>query len=162
MKTNTLFAAIALGLAVLYTPLASAQWTDSKRAPTVYNAGTDNSVFFTAPVGASTSASITSVSWNIIPYTNGSPTQTYTICYAQPYTSAYNLCWDVSNSLSGTTNHFNNQLVRGSQFRITVNLTGGGNISSPTRRKSILFAPGQLLIDSCVRDSFPDTENYPA
>jgi hypothetical protein len=146
MKANTILAVGALVWAALYTPLAAAQaaqfsWMETKRPPTVYQAGTDNSVFFSAPstvtvpllppnnvVTISSSAVITGVSWNIMPYTNGSPTQTFQICYAPPYTSAYNRCTDVTNTLTvNNSSFFNGQLVKGSQFRITGNISGGGS-----------------------------------
>jgi len=125
MKTKTLFAAVVLGLAVLYAPLASAQWVSSKRAPTVYNPNTDNSATFTAPTTVKTSHIITGVSWDIAPYTNGSTVQTYQLCYAQPYTSAFNSCIGVSGNLVGTSSYFNGQSAKG-DFKIIVNLSGGG------------------------------------
>ncbi|MDR0233591.1 MAG: hypothetical protein LBI31_02110 [Zoogloeaceae bacterium] len=136
MKPNTLLAVCALCLAALYAPLAAAQqWGDTKRAPNVYTEGSENSVFFNAPTTISSSATITGVSWNIVRYLNGAPTQEFKICYAQPYTTTYGNCRDVSNELTGiNVSQYNGLPAKGS-CRITARLSGGGSypaIPGPT------------------------------
>jgi hypothetical protein len=115
---------------------ATDRWTQTSRAPNVYVDGADNSNFFSTPSSVPAAATITTVEWNIRPYTNGAFNQAYQICYAPRYSSAYTKCSDVTENRTGATHFFSGLSAKGS-FKITGVLTGGTYPVYPTHSNSI-------------------------
>ena len=70
-------------------------------------------------------ATITRVAWNAGLYTNGAPVQRVQLCFTPPYGSTPT-CFSIRDDLTGNTTRFNGQNLRGSTFRITYQLEGGG------------------------------------
>jgi hypothetical protein len=99
-------------------------WTASATHNTVYTDGSTASVFLMPPAGVSTSAKITHVEGRWNPYPNGNTHEEVQICYAQPSSSVYGDCVNISTRPTFNLSNYAGQSARGS-FAIRHTLTGG-------------------------------------
>lgn len=136
-KLNTIAACLACFLSIQSVHAATDSYTSTKRAPTVYSAGTSNAYYFTVPSSVpNTGTSITTVSWSINPYSNGATSQNYAICYYAPNQNTTPVKCVTIASLSASTSLFSGYSAKGA-FSITVQLTGGTYPVYPSQSSSV-------------------------
>lgn len=100
-------------------------WSKTTTHYTIYIDGGYATMPFSPPTSVPISGtSVTLVSYQWAPYTNGRTIEFVELCYSQPYSSIIGYCQNISASQTGTTLNYNGFSARG-KFWIRHTLTGG-------------------------------------
>ncbi len=137
MKKTIRLSVVAVALLSAQVGLANpSSWTQTLLAPKVHVANSENSNFFTTPIGVPVGALVTSISWNVGLYTNDATIQRFEVCYATRYSTTYIRCMDVTSNRVGSTDFFKGLDAKG-KFKITGKLFGGTYPVFPQHRNTI-------------------------
>lgn len=130
--------AVATTLLATAAMAATSSWSGSSKGPNVYAADSDNSSFFIAPSGTPTNSKITSISYSAVTYSNGSTSQTDSLCVSSTGSANSYTCYALT-AKSGliTTGALIGQSAK-QTFKITHQLHGGGTYPATTTASDTL------------------------